>query len=229
MSFSLKNIDNIVPDRLKAETILFKKIIAGLLLKTQDRIFSYLKALESDSLEDLSEVIDFIKGSLGYQPQGEPTKEEVFTILNRPIRVCGMVKNEGEPGGGPFWVTGEDGSVSLQVVETAQIDLSDADQNALLKQSTHFNPVDVVCGTKNFKGEKFDLANFRDPNTGFIAEKSKDGKKLKAQELPGLWNGSMANWNTLFVEVPLITFNPVKSVSDLLKDQHQGELSVIAE
>jgi len=141
--------------------------------------------------------------------------------LNRPIKVCGMVKNEGEPGGGPFWATDSDGSISLQIVESAQIDMENADKQQIVNGSTHFNPVDLVCGLKDYKGHKFDLMDFRDPQTGFIAYKSKDGRDLKAQELPGLWNGAMADWITIFVEVPISTFNPVKTVNDLLREQHQ--------
>ena len=151
-------------------------------------------------------------------------KEKVaylFDKLNRPIKVCGMVKNEGEPGGGPFWTINSDKTVSLQIIESAQINQEDASQLAIMQNSSHFNPVDLACGLKNYKGEKFELLNYRDPNTGFIAYKSKDGRELKAQELPGLWNGAMADWNTLFVEVPIITFNPVKVVQDLLRAQHQ--------
>jgi hypothetical protein len=145
----------------------------------------------------------------------------LFKLLNRPVRVCGMVKNQGEPGGGPFIVREEDGSTSLQIVEMAQIDTSDPKQKEAVSKATHFNPVDLVCGIKNYKGEKFDLLQYRDPNTGIISKKSKDGKELKAQELPGLWNGAMAYWNTVFVEVPLVTFNPVKTVNDLLRKEHQ--------
>ena len=153
--------------------------------------------------------------------------EEQLSILrdkiNRPVRVCGMVKNEGEPGGGPFWVEDGNGNISLQIVESAQIDSSNEDQLHILKNATHFNPVDLVCGIKNFKGEKFDLTKFVDYNAAFITMKSKEGTDIKALELPGLWNGSMANWNTIFVEVPLETFNPVKTVNDLLKPQHQAQ------
>jgi hypothetical protein len=142
--------------------------------------------------------------------------------LNRPARVCGMVKNEGEPGGGPFWATNADGSVSLQIVESSQVDQNNSEQLAIMKNSSHFNPVDLVCSLTNHKGEKFNLLDFRDIQTGFITEKSKDGRDLLAQELPGLWNGAMADWNTIFVEVALVTFNPVKMVSDLLRKEHQG-------
>jgi hypothetical protein len=150
-------------------------------------------------------------------------KRYLIDILNRPIRVCGMVKNQGEPGGGPFWAKNTDGTTSLQIVESSQIDLNDRTITEIFNQSTHFNPVDLVCYLKDYKGEKFDLLKYRDPLTGFISIKSKDGRNLKAQELPGLWNGGMSNWNTIFVEVPLITFNPVKSVNDLLRDEHQTD------
>ena len=145
----------------------------------------------------------------------------LFHKLNRPIRICGMVKNLGEPGGGPFWAQNSDGTISLQIVESSQIDMNDAEQKDIALGSTHFNPVDLICAVKNFKGEKFDLEKFSDPETGFISHKSKEGKPLKALELPGLWNGSMSDWNTLFVDVPLITFNPVKTVNDLLREEHQ--------
>ena len=147
----------------------------------------------------------------------------LFNELNRPIRVCGMVKNEGEPGGGPFWIKDESGKISLQIIETSQIDLTNEKQVQIVNEATHFNPVDLVCGVKNYKGEKFDLTQFVDENTGFIVSKNKNGKPYKAYELPGLWNGAMANWLTLFVEVPLVTFNPVKTVNDLLKPAHQPE------
>ncbi len=139
------------------------------------------------------------------------------------MKVCGMVKNVGEPGGGPFWATNSDGSISLQIVESSQIDKNNPEKQAILEIASHFNPVDLVCAIKNYKGERFNLLDYRDPQTGFITNKSKDGRELKAQELPGLWNGAMADWNTLFVEVPLITFNPVKTVNDLLRKEHLGE------
>lgn len=149
--------------------------------------------------------------------------QHLFNELNRPIRVCGMVKNEGEPGGGPFWIKNENGKISLQIIETSQIDLTNEKQAQIVNEATHFNPVDLVCGIKNYKGEKFDLTQFVDENTGFIVSKNSNGKPYKAYELPGLWNGAMANWLTLFVEVPLVTFNPVKTVNDLLKPAHQPE------
>jgi hypothetical protein len=216
----LKNIDNVVPDRLKPDTILYKKLLSAILVLTQKQVFELIKQLEAGSV-NLQEAQDFIYKTLGFDAGKHLDKEELIAILNRPIRVCGMVKNEGEPGGGPFWVRMSDGRTSLQIVESAQINLEAHDQNEVFKNATHFNPVDVVCSLKDHKGEKFDLLKYRDPATGFISQKSKDGKDLRALELPGLWNGSMAFWNTIFVEVPLSTFNPVKTVHDLLKDEHQ--------
>lgn len=226
----VKNIDNVVPDRLKADTNLYKKIIASLLLDYQEKIFSFLKKLDSGNVAEgeLGSMYDLLEKVLCTSHHSTPrtaaTADKISYLkkkLDRPIRICGMVKNEGEPGGGPFWCKNPDGTVSLQIVESAQADLSDAGQKKIFDGSTHFNPVDLVCGTKNYKGQKFDLMKYTDPKTGFITEKSKDGKALKAQELPGLWNGSMSDWNTVFVEVPVSTFNPVKKVTDLLKDQHQ--------
>jgi hypothetical protein len=227
----IKNIDNVVPDRLKAETYRYKKLLGGLLLQLQGKAFNLLKAL--DKKPPSEEVIDEATQFCGKQintsfPSDfyhwEESKKVRFlqNILNRPIRVCGMVKNEGEPGGGPFWVKNKQGEVSLQIVESSQIDLKNPEQKKIFNSSTHFNPVDLVCSLKNYKGERFDLHNYIDHNTGFIAIKSKDGKQLKALELPGLWNGAMANWITVFVEVPIITFNPVKTVNDLLREQHQN-------
>lgn len=217
----IKNIDNVVPDHLKPETVIYKKVIAGLLVDVQQTVFEYLKQLEGEvSVAERKEIGVFINENLGIKVDENTNQQQLIEILNRPIRVCGMVKSEGDPGGGPFWVAANEHE-SLQVVETAQIDLSEAKQKEVFNQATHFNPVDLVCGVKNYKGEKFDLMKYRDPSTGFVTQKSKDGKDLKAQELPGLWNGSMAHWNTLFVEVPVITFNPVKAVNDLLKKEHQ--------
>lgn len=225
----IKNIDNVVPDRIKEETITFKKALAGIVLKYQKKIFSYLDKLgQSSDGALLTELDQFFRNELsvippaGFDAWSDLDKKAYFQQkLDRPLRACGMVKNQGEPGGGPFWAENSDGSSSLQIVESAQVDVDNAEQNAIFKNSTHFNPVDLVCGIKNGKGELYDLRKFRDPLTGFITEKSKDGKDLKAQELPGLWNGAMADWNTLFIEVPLITFNPVKTVNDLLREQHQ--------
>ena len=150
----------------------------------------------------------------------EQRLEYVRGRLNRPIRVCGMVRNEGEPGGGPFWTRNADGSVSLQIVESSQVNFNDPGQDRIWKSATHFNPVDLVCAVRDYKGRAFDLQRFSDPETGFISIKSQDGRRLKAQELPGLWNGAMAGWNTIFVEVPIETFTPVKTINDLLRPQH---------
>nr|MBD3621474.1 DUF4301 family protein [Sunxiuqinia sp.] len=231
----IKNIDNVVPDYLKDETVKYKKALAGLLLNYQKRIFSYQQILDERHYTALdskfySEASSFLENVLNVKPpenQYYSEKEELYHYLklkfNRPIRVCGIVKNEGEPGGGPFWAKNADGSISLQIVESVQVDLSDEQQENIIQKATHFNPVDLMCGTKNYKGESYNLLKYRDPKTGFISYKSKDGKELKAQELPGLWNGAMADWNTLFVEVPILTFNPVKAVNDLLRKEHQPD------
>ncbi len=225
----IKNIDNIVPDRLKEETTLSKMGLTIRLVEYQKRIFNYLNVLDSKtySQEELQEIKIFATEELNIscpiQTENGPSSLATFLVqkLNRPIRVCGMVKNEGEPGGGPFWAENSDGSTSLQVVESSQIDPNNSSQKLILSQATHFNPVDLICGVRDYKGDKFDLMTYRDPETGFISTKSKDGKTLKAQELPGLWNGAMADWITLFVEVPIITFNPVKTINDLLRQEHQ--------
>lgn len=226
----IKNIDNIVPDRIRNTTYLYKKVIGGLLLKLQNSIFNNLEILDSGnpSEEELNEVHEFAKAELNiFIPdafEGYEFMEKVdflYNKLNRPIRICGMVKNEGEPGGGPFWVSNDDNELSLQIVEASQMNMNDATQKEIVSNATHFNPVDLVCGVRNFKGENFNLKEFVDPNTGFISEKSQGGKTLKAQELPGLWNGAMADWITIFVEAPIITFNPVKTINDLLRSQHQ--------
>ncbi|MDX9882726.1 MAG: DUF4301 family protein [Prolixibacteraceae bacterium] len=231
----IKNIDNVVPDRMKKETIDYKKALAGLLINLQEKIFYYQEKLDTQHYYSLNsaffaEAANFLENVLNVKPPQNlyyTEKEELYHYLrakyNRPIRVCGMVKNEGEPGGGPFWAENSDGSVSLQIVESSQIDPADKEQQTITTGATHFNPVDLVCAVRNYKGEKYDLLQFRDPETGFISVKSKDGKELKAQELPGLWNGAMANWNTLFVEVPVVTFNPVKTVNDLLRKEHQPD------
>ncbi len=225
----IKNVDNVVPDRIKGTTKDYKMAIAGLLLEVQAKIFEALRALDSgidaDSVAHASKVYEEDLGGKIPATVSSGSQEEIGkflrTKLNRPIRVCGMVKNTGEPGGGPFWIQESDGSLSLQILETAQIDLNDPESKTHFSASTHFNPVDLVCGTKDYQGNSFDLMKYRDMQTGFITEKSKGGRDLKALELPGLWNGAMAGWNTLFVEVPLITFNPVKTVNDLLRDEHQ--------
>ena len=228
----IKNIDNVVPDYLKEPTVTYKKVLAAVLLDAQQQIARLQGLLESDDVSDgyLAEADELLRRTLFTLPPDnfdeltKPEKLEYYRRkLDRPVRVCGMVKNVGEPGGGPFWAKNGDGSVSLQVVESAQIDLANPAQKAIFDEATHFNPVDLVCGLKDRNGRKYDLPAYRDPQTGFITAKSKDGKDLKAQELPGLWNGAMADWNTIFVEVPLITFNPVKTVNDLLRREHQPE------
>lgn len=225
----IKNIDNVVVDKYKNDIVKHKKMLAGVVLELQNQAFKYEEILDYEiSDEKLSEIAHFLTKKMNvvfdreYENMSLHDKKVYLkNKLNRPIRVCGMVKNEGEPGGGPFWVKGKDGNISLQIVESAQIDKNNPEQNATLKNATHFNPVDIVCSVKNYKGEKFDLTKYVDYNTAFITSKTKSGKDLKALERPGLWNGSMAFWNTIFVEVPLITFNPVKTVNDLLKAPHQ--------
>ncbi|MEI8113067.1 MAG: DUF4301 family protein [Bacteroidia bacterium] len=230
----IKNIDNVVPDQYKKTTIEYKKALAGVLLNLQDQIFFYQKMLNDHhptALESAfyAEAANFLENVLNIAPpnnQYYSEKTELYRYFkkkfNRPVRVCGMVRNMGEPGGGPFFALNNDGTVSLQVVETSQIDMKDEAQAAIAKNATHFNPVDLVCAIRNYTGKKYNLLDFSDPRTGFISNKSKDGKELKAQELPGLWNGAMSDWNTLFVEVPASTFSPVKTVSDLLRKEHQA-------
>ena len=225
----IKNIDNVIQNH-KEINILYKKVLAGILIELQQQIFNYLNDIEKNEEVDLSEIIAFAKKSLNIKfPDGfskytlENKISFVQNILDRPIRICGMVKNEGDTGGGPFWVRDSEGTVSLQIVETSQIDLANADQARILANATHFNPVDLVCGLRNHRNQKFDLAQFVDHNSGFIVEKNKDGAPLKGYELPGLWNGAMAKWITVFVEVPLTNFNPVKTVNDLLKPAHQPQ------
>lgn len=223
----VKNIDNVVQDKLKDDTIVFKKALAGTLLKFQEQIFEYLEMLDNNpSTDNIDDMLAYLTNDLHLKnvPEFNSYKEKAAFImqkLNRPLRICGMVKNEGEPGGGPFFALNQDGTQSLQIVESSQVDFNNESQKAFVNDATHFNPVDLVCGVKNYKGEKFDLIKYVDPSTGFISQKSKDGRELKAQELPGLWNGSMSDWNTLFMEVPVNTFNPVKTVNDLLRPQHQ--------
>ncbi len=227
----IKNIDNVVPDRLKGDTVFWKQVIAGVLVDAQKKVFGYLRLLDSGkfSHDDLEDIIRFVRHTLCCDVPNlknmEDTELHVFlkNKLNRPIRVCGVVKNVGEPGGGPFLAYNPDGSISLQILESSQIDKNNAEYMKMFTQGTHFNPVDLVCAIRNYKGEKFNLPDFVDPATGFISYKSKDGKELKALELPGLWNGAMSDWNTIMVEVPLTTFNPVKTVNDLLRPQHQKE------
>lgn len=224
----IKNIDNVVPDNLKEETVLYKKLIGGLLVKTQQQCFEYLRQLEDENICPyvLDEISSFCEKELCIVPhtkglKGEKLRQNLIGKLNRPIRICGMVKNEGEPGGGPFIAVNQDGTASPQILESSQINTSNPADKEIMQNATHFNPVDLVCGIKNYKGKKFNLLKHVDKNTGFISEKSKNGKELKALELPGLWNGAMSDWNTIFVEVPIETFNPVKTVNDLLRPEHQ--------
>lgn len=225
----IKNIDNVVPDSFKCATVIYKKVIAGVLVSLQQKIFHYLELIESGkySHEEVEEMIHFLQDDLCVKNPDTKLLEDAELILyikgklERPLRVCGMVKNVGEPGGGPFLAVNPDGTISLQVLESSQIDMKDPAKKAMFEQGTHFNPVDLVCAVKNHKGEKYNLPEYVDKNTGFISFKSKDGRELKALELPGLWNGAMSNWNTVFVEVPIETFNPVKTVNDLLRPEHQ--------
>ena len=225
----IKNIDNVVPDKFKADTITYKKLLAGVLVTLQQKVFGYLQLLENGKYthEQVMEVLQFVQKNLYCKLPDTKLLEDTELVvylkkkLNRPMRVCGMVKNVGEPGGGPFLAYNSDGSISLQILESSQIDMNDPEKKAMFEQGTHFNPVDLVCAVCNYKGEKFDLTKFVDPATGFISSKSKSGRNLKALELPGLWNGAMSDWSTVFVEVPLTTFNPVKTVNDLLREQHQ--------
>ena len=225
----IKNIDNVVPDRLKPDTVTYKKLLAGILVEKQKKVFEYLNLIDSGKYthEQVVEMVCFLQQELMCRNLDIKNLEDCDLVLylrkkfNRPMRVCGMVKNVGEPGGGPFLAYNEDGTVSLQILESSQIDMTNAASKEMFENGTHFNPVDLVCAVKNYKGEKFNLPAFVDKNTGFISHKSKNGRELKAMELPGLWNGAMSDWNTIFVEVPLVTFNPVKTVNDLLRDVHQ--------
>lgn len=214
----VKNIDNIVPDRLKPITVEYKELLAGVLLKTQDSVFKFLEDIDNGKL-DKKLCSDFVSEWLNFDISNL-SEIEIKSLLNRPLRVCGMVKNEGEPGGGPFIVNDENGETSLQIVEGAQIDSQSSVQMEVAKKATHFNPVDLVVGTKDYRGNKFNLIDFRNDNTGMVVLKNYQGRNIKALELPGLWNGSMHFWNTIFVEVPIETFNPVKTVFDLRRDAH---------
>ncbi|ASV30482.1 DUF4301 family protein [Maribacter cobaltidurans] len=227
----IKNIDNVAVMEGAKAVADSKKTLAGILLKVQDKAFKYAKMLDDANATqaDLVEIKEFLENELNVKFKegfGSLSEEEKINLLkskiNRPIRICGMVKNEGEPGGGPFWIKNAKGEISLQIIESAQIDMNNEEQVNILQNSTHFNPVDLVCGIRDFNGNKYNLMDFVDSKQGFITGKTKDGKELKALELPGLWNGAMAHWNTIMVEVPLVTFNPVKTVLDLLKDSHQA-------
>ncbi len=228
----IKNIDNVVPDRIKQEMCTYKKALGGMLIDIQSKVSGYLKELEKGRkdvkfLDRLARfALRFLNTTLpeGFEKATEEAKVSfLYSKLNRPIRVCGVVRNEGEPGGGPFWVRNEDRTLSKQIIESAQVDVNSDAQRSIWESSTHFNPVDIVCGLRDYQGNPFNLTEYSDPSTAFISIKSKDGRSLKALELPGLWNGSMAYWNTTFVEVPLITFNPVKTLLDLLRPEHQNE------
>ena len=225
----IKNIDNVVPDRLKDDTVTYKQLIAGILVTMQARAFEYLRLLDTGEYthKQLEDMIHFVQHDLCCRKSDIKQLEDAELViylrskLNRPMRVCGVVKNVGEPGGGPFLTYNQDGTVSLQILESSQIDKNNAEYMHMFAEGTHFNPVDLVCAIKDYKGKPFNLPEYVDKTTGFISSKSKNGRELKALELPGLWNGAMSDWNTIFVEVPLSTFNPVKTVNDLLREQHQ--------
>ena len=213
----VKNIDNVTTDARKGDTVTYKKALAGILVGLQAEAAEHLANLKAGTV-DVQKVENFIEKKLYTKLPAERDVALLLSILDRPIRVCGMVRNEGEPGGGPFWVGNPDGTQSLQIAESSQIAPEDM---PLMKSATHFNPVDLVCGVRRADGSKFDLTQYTDPETGFISSKSSGGRELRAQELPGLWNGAMAKWNTIFVDVPISTFSPVKVVQDLLRPQHQ--------
>ena len=225
----IKTIDNVVPDSRKAATVKYKMALAGYLLKTKENIADYIKVLENNpTTQQLDETYVFITKKLCCEfdesflnlPDSEKA-QVMLAKLRRPLRICGMVKNEGEPGGGPFWAKNSDGTTSLQIVESSQINKDDPKSAEIASKATHFNPVDLVCDVTDCEGNKFDLRKYTDPQTGFISHKSKNGRNLKSIERPGLWNGAMSDWITIFVEVPIETFSPVKTVLDLLREQHQ--------
>lgn len=225
----IKNIDNVVPDSRRGATCQYKQVIAGYLIHAHDMIEKFLRKIESNNydMEDLRDMIAFLHQVLNVRDAKMKSLDDSELViyikekLNRPLRVCGMVKNEGEPGGGPYIAYNQDGSSSPQILESHQIDPANEEYKAMVAQATHFNPVDLVCYIKDINGNKFNLPEYVDANTGFISSKSLHGKELRALELPGLWNGAMSNWNTIFIEVPIETFNPVKTVNDLLRDAHQ--------
>jgi hypothetical protein len=221
----IKNIDNVVVEELVEEIVFYKKVLAGKLIRLQSKIFNYIRLFlkEEYNEETIKEVKSFLWNELNIKNIPESI-DGMIALLNRPTRVCGVVKNTGAPGGGPFWVKNVIGNSSLQIVEMAQIDIHDPRQQSIVNEATHFNPVDIVCGVRDYNGEKFDLTDFTDPDSGFISIKSQEGKSIKALELPGLWNGAMANWNTALVEVPLCTFNPVKTINDLLSNEHRSKI-----
>lgn len=226
----IKNIDNVVPDSRRGDTIRYKKVIAGLLLEVHDKIEQYLVALDQKTYtpDTIKEILAFMTDTLNITHAGAESLDDDAVVdyirrkLQRPLRVCGMVRNEGEPGGGPFLAYNPDGTASPQILESHQVDTSREDYREMMASATHFNPVDLVCYIKDVHGKKFNLPQYVDPATGFISSKSSHGKELRALELPGLWNGAMSDWNTVFVEVPISTFNPVKTVNDLLRPAHQN-------
>lgn len=227
----IKNIDNIQPDHMKTNTMFYKEILGGYLMKVKNKVAKSIEGLQSGSILP-DELTSTVKTEMSLElPESfesmsvSEKKDMLIDKLNRPIRVCGMVKNEGEPGGGPFWTRNSNGDISLQIVESSQIDLDNENQAAIVQNATHFNPVDLVCWTKDYQGIKFDLTKFVDPETSFISEKSQSGQVIKVLEHPGLWNGAMANWLTLFVEVPVSTFSPVKTIVDLLRPEHQPAIN----
>ena len=227
----VKNIDNVVPDRLREATNTYKKVIAGVLVEAQQKAFAYLEKIDAGDYthEEVLEMLHFTQEVFCVKNPKVKDLEDCDLVLyikeklNRPIRVCGMVRNEGEAGGGPFLAYSTDGTIAPQILESVQVDLSDHAKRVMFEQGTHFNPVDLVCTMRNYKGERFDLTQYVDQEAGFISTKSKGGVTQKALELPGLWNGAMSDWNTIFVEVPIETFNPVKSVNDLLRPFHRAE------
>jgi len=224
----IKNVDNAVPDKYKDTETKYKKVLAGVLVETQRKIFEYLRLIDSGkySHDELLEILHFLQNTLNVKNPDTKLLEDAELVLylkrklDRPCRVCGIVRNVGEPGGGPFLAVNSDGTISPQILESSQIDMSDSEKKEMFQKGTHFNPVDIVCGIKDYRGYHFNLRDYVDYETGFISIKSKNGKELKALELPGLWNGAMSDWNTIFVEVPIETFNPVKTVNDLLRGQH---------
>lgn len=225
----IKNIDNVVPDARRLDTIRYKKVIGGVLVGIKQKADNYCRLLKkgTPSETELDEMMDFLHKVLCIthdSANGMNSEEKaayIYSKLNRPYRVCGMVKNEGEPGGGPFLAYNPDGTVSPQILESTQIDPKNKEAQKMLKEATHFNPVDLVVCTRDWEGKKFNLPEYVDKATGFISQKSREGVEIKALELPGLWNGAMSDWNTVLVEVPVSTFNPVKTVNDLLRPVHQ--------
>ena len=228
----IKNIDNVVPDHLKSSVVIYKKLLGGILVRVRNQAYSYLQLLEKGKLSStqLDEISSFLTKTLcidipeHFADKLAELQEWLKSKLDRPIRVCGMVSNEKEPGGGPFIIKEADGSTSLQILESSQINMNDEAQKSFFEAGQFFNPVDIVCSTKRYDGTSYNLQSFINPKTAFVSSKSLEGRELKALERPGLWNGAMHHWLTVFVEVPIETFNPVKEVNDLLRPEHQGRL-----